>query len=76
MKHARAVIELMSAYPMRDFRMIELVRVASTGASEREKHATRIAVSRVVNALAEAGSVIVRPHHAKRGGFALYRWKA
>lgn len=78
MQHAKEVIELMAAFPGRDFRIKEILSYASRGRelSQRERHAMRISVSRALQALSEAGSVLVRPPRAARGGFAHYRWKA
>lgn len=77
MQHAREVIELMAAYPGRDFRIKEILQYASRGRelSQRERHAMRISVSRALQALSEAGNVLVRPPRAARGGFAHYRWR-
>jgi hypothetical protein len=77
LQHAKEVIELMAAFPGRDFRIREILIYASRGRelSQRERHAMRISVSRALQALAEAGSVLVRPPRAARGGFAQYRWR-
>lgn len=72
MKYAKEVIELMSAYPGRDFRMIEIVRYV--GAPKHERHKVRVGVSRVLQALQESGLILVRPPSHARGGYALYRW--
>ena len=74
MKYAREVLELVAAFPGRDFRMNELVRyVMSQG--NYQKHNVRIGVLRVLEALECSGSIIRRPPRASRGGYALYRWR-
>lgn len=55
MKYAREVIDCMSAHPGREFRMGELIRYCCGNIKGKERHAARIAVMRVVEAL-----VIVR----------------
>lgn len=74
MKFATQVIELMSAYPGRDFKMAELVRYARPRATPREKLAVRRAIARVLDSLEAAGS-ISKNRSRIRGSFAKYRWK-
>lgn len=71
MKYAHEVIELMSSYPGKAFRMSNLIRYAGADARSR---AARKAMSRVLHALADAGSIDVTASDA-RGGFHLYAWK-
>lgn len=73
MKYAKEVIELMAAFPGRDFKMIEIVRYVNAPRSDR--HKVRIGVSRVLKTLQDSGVVLVRPPRAIRGGYALYRWR-
>jgi len=76
MKYAREVIELMAAYPGRDFKMAELVRAASpTIPDARTRGAVRQGVLRVVTALIENGSVLRRPTRPGVRTQALYRWR-
>lgn len=77
MKHAKSLIELMAAYPGRDWKMSELVRYVSDGKELdlRARRAVRKGVLRALDALAATGCVLVRPPSVKRGGFAVYRWK-
>lgn len=74
MKYAHEVLDLMGAYPMRSFRMIELVRHVTRGRSlePRERDAARKAVQRVLDALVEVGSAQVSAPAAGRGAFAEY----
>ncbi|WP_419342784.1 hypothetical protein ACM1PE_06925 [Achromobacter sp. PD1] len=74
MKYAHEVMDLMGAYPMRSFRMIELVRHVTRGRTlePRERDAARKAVQRVLDALVAAGSVQVSAPAAGRGAFAGY----
>lgn len=77
MQYAREVMELMGAYPGRDFRMVELVRYVGNGRELdlRSKRAMRKAVLRVLGYLAGAGVVLVRPPASQRGGLTTYRWR-
>lgn len=74
MKYAHEVMDLMGAYPMRSFRMMELVRHVTGGRQLecREREATRKAVQRVLDALIEAGSVEVQSAALRKGCFAEY----
>lgn len=74
MLYASKVIELLSAHPGRDFRMIEIIRYVGAKPNQRDRHRVRVGVARVVGVLAECGTVLVRPPRAMRGGYALYRW--
>lgn len=78
MLYARDVIDLLGAYPGRDWKMVEIVRHVSRGIemNERQKRSIRKAVLRVMQALQSSGLVLVRPPTAARGGFAHYRWKS
>jgi hypothetical protein len=71
------VVELMAAFPGRDFKMAYLVGYVANGRTLdlREKRAIRKAVHRAVDALASTGCILVRPPRASRGGFAHYRWR-
>lgn len=61
-------------YPMRSFRMLELVRHVTRGRilEPRERDAARKAVQRVLEALVAAGSVQVSAPATARGTFAEY----
>ncbi|CAB3919007.1 hypothetical protein [Achromobacter mucicolens] len=74
MKYAHEVMDLMGAYPMRSFRMLELVRHVTRGRQleARERDAARKAVQRVLDALIAAGSIQVSAPAAARGTFAEY----
>ena len=74
MKYAGEVIELMSAFPGREFRMIQLVKYINPKADTRARQAIRIGVARVIAGLVETGSVKGLPTSAGRGGYSLYRW--
>ncbi len=77
MKYAQEVIELMGAYPGRDFRMTEVIRyVKSDPKNQKERSAINQGVFRVLNMLAETGMVIKIPSRAGNGGYTRYRWKA
>lgn len=74
MKYAKEVIDLLAAYPGRDFRMIEIVRYTVT--ADQDIHRARKGIQRVLQSLSESGYVIIRPPRAMRGSYALYRWKS
>lgn len=77
MKFAREVIELLEPYPGREFKMAHIVRYVTNGRalSLKERRAMRKCVLRVVAALAESGTVVVRPPLPVRGGPAFYAWR-
>jgi len=74
LKYAKETIELLSAYPGRDFRMIEIVRYVGHKPCGNDKHRVRIGVARVIKQLLEAGSVATRPLTDK-GSYKAYHWK-
>lgn len=57
MKYAREVIELMSAYPKREFKTQTLVRYIQPEATPKEKTSIRKGVKRVLCHLIEDGHV-------------------
>lgn len=59
MKYAREVIELLAAYPGREFRMIQIVRHVSSALdlSVRQRNAVRQGVLRVLDSLQNSGQV-------------------
>ncbi|MBB1625682.1 hypothetical protein [Achromobacter sp. UMC71] len=74
MKYAKEVLDTMSAFPGRPWRMAELVRGAS-GAREltpRERNAMRQAILRVLETLHEGGQV-ARIEHARNS--LAYVWR-
>ena len=72
MKYADNIIEFMQQHPGEDFRMVAIIRQAIP--PTECYHRVRIGVYRAMKALAGCGAVIIRPHRASRGGYALYRW--
>jgi len=76
MKYVAEITDLMAAFPGRDFKMAEIVRYVAGGRKlDRKKtEAMRRSVRRAVQAMSEAGVVMVRKPWASRGGFSLYRW--
>jgi len=73
MKYASEIIELMSAKPERDFRMVEIIRRINPQASTVKKHSLRTTIIRAVNLLADTGAILIKPA-TKSGSYALYRW--
>ena len=73
MKYAREVIDLMAAYPHRQWKMAELVRAALNGrpSSRIERDRARQGVLRVMKALEDAGKLTRIPTAANG---ALYQW--
>ncbi len=75
MKYAKEVIDLLAAYPGRDFRMIEIVRFACKNPEDpKARAAARQGVHQIIRMLHESGAVMISPPRMARGGFALYRW--
>jgi hypothetical protein len=75
LRFASEVLELLGAYPGRDFRMAEIVRyIVGARPDLRTRRAAREAVRLVLRHLVDAGPVEVTPAKG-RGGFAIYRWK-
>lgn len=77
MKYAHEIIELMGAYPGRDFKMAEIVRYITWGKQRvtvRERQAIRESARVVLLSLATSGSIAIHYPKAVRGSFALYRW--
>lgn len=77
MRFAREVIELMGAYPGRDFRIGDVITYVRNGRelTDKQQRAMREAVVRVLQALEESHSVtVVRPFTNQRG-WAYYRWQ-
>jgi hypothetical protein len=76
MKHAREVIELLSPYPGRRFKMIEIVRYVcgSSRPSPKEWERLRKGIRRVLDELEEMGSV-ARDNPGRAGGYATYQWQ-
>ncbi|CAJ49064.1 putative phage protein [Bordetella avium 197N] len=75
MKYAREVIDLMAAFPGREFRMAEILRHV-TGARNlpaREVEAARKGVRRVLVHLEDSGQVL---RHTGAEKSALYSWAA
>lgn len=77
MQYVREVMDLMAAFPGREFKMAGLVRYATgdKALDLKARRAARKAAMRVIKALVETGTVTVRPA-GPRGGGANYSWKA
>lgn len=78
MKFAPEIIELMAAYPGRDFRMVQIVRYATHNRPMdlKARRAARKAIQRALDAFIENGSVLLKPPAATRGAPVFYRWKS
>ena len=76
MKYASEVIELLAAYPGREFRMLHIVRYVANGQPNcaRERDRLRKGVKRVLESLVESGQVWMK-HADKKGASAKYQWK-
>ncbi len=73
MKFAREVIDLMAAYPGREFRMAEILRHVARGRvlQVHERNAARQAVLRVLNQLIDGGQITKQASTEKS---AYYTW--
>lgn len=77
MLYVPEIIDLMAAFPGRDFRIGDVINYVRNGRelSDKQTRAMREAVVRALHALSEAGSVsIVRPWTNQRG-WCYYRWQ-
>lgn len=74
LRYAKEVIELVGAFPGREWRMQEIVTYVSRGrpTSKQERERYRKGVRRVMDALIEAKIVQRKP--ARPGGTPLYIW--
>jgi hypothetical protein len=70
-------MDLMGAFPGREFRMVQIVRYATQGRTLnlKERRAARKAIQRVLHELVQSGSVVPKPPAATRGAPVLYAWK-
>ena len=75
MLYAREVIELLAAFPGREFRTSEIAAHVANGrpGSKQQRNRYRQGVRRVLIALIDAKVIESKP--ARRGGTTLYRWK-
>lgn len=73
MKYAREVIELLAAYPGREFKMSEIVRYVAPGAQGADRQRVRNGVLRALESLIDNKSIEHEPATV-RGGFATYAW--
>lgn len=73
MKYAKEVIDLLAAYPGREFRMIQIVRHVSGARplSIRQRNAVRQGVLRVLESLEESGQIQRKEEAANS---ILYAW--
>jgi hypothetical protein len=75
LKYAKEVIDLLSAYPGRQFRMRNIVySIAGRKADDREKKQVRIGVWRVLKVLEESGHIVIEAQDG-RGASAQYAWR-
>lgn len=76
MKYAKEVIELLAAYPGRDWKMAQVIREVSGARSMtlKERQRLRVGVARVLSDLGREGIITIKPPMVRRGGYALYRW--
>ena len=74
MRYGKEVIDLISAFPGREWCMAELVTyIVGVHADRRARMSVRRQVLRVMEELEQTGTVKVIPQEA-RGGTALYVW--
>src|SRR5260364_176388 len=75
MKYAQEIIDLMGAYPGRDFRMREIVRyVAGNHPSYEERRRVRAQIANVIRELEAMGCLSRHMPASQRGRYTLYRW--
>ncbi len=78
MLYAREVIELMGAYPGRQFRIRNIVHYVSQGKhiSPRQREAIRRAIRRALDTFVETGAIERHPPEVLRGAPVFYVWKS
>lgn len=59
MKYAEKVMDLMSAYPNREFKMINLIRYVNPKATPKQNRAIRMGILRVLEPLIESKQIEV-----------------
>lgn len=77
MLYVSEIVDLMAAFPDRDFRIGDVIRYVRNGRelTDRQQRAMREAVVRALHALEASGSIaIIRPWVNQRG-WGYYRWK-
>lgn len=74
LRYAREVIDLLGAYPGRDFKPGHIVRYVAAQRCELVRPRLRVGVHRVLIALVESGQVERDPPR-RYGSYAVYRWK-
>ena len=77
MKYASEVIDLLSPYPGREWKMVEILNDVGGGriSKRRERDAIRRGVARVLDGLIENGAVLRRPSRPGVRNMAVYQWK-
>ena len=75
MLYAREIIDLLAAFPGREWRMAEIVNHVARGRpnSKQQRERYRKGVRRVLEALIEAKCVQYKP--GRSGSVTLYRWR-
>jgi hypothetical protein len=75
MKYARETMDLLAAFPGRQFRMIHIVNsICGKNSSIKEKKQVRMGVWRVLKMLEESGHIEVEAQEG-RGASAQYAWR-
>jgi hypothetical protein len=75
MKYAREIMDLLAAFPGRQFRMVHIVNsICGKHATIKEKKQVRMGVWRVLKLLEESGHIVIEAQDG-RGASAQYAWK-
>lgn len=77
MLYAREIIELMAAYPGRDFRIGDVINYVRNGRelTDKQRGAMREAVRQALLAFEQSGSVVVVRPFTNQRGWGYYRWQ-
>lgn len=75
MKYAREVIELLSPFPGREFRMAEIIRYIAPNAKGTDRMRVHKGVLRALSQLVDQGSVRHATPGAQRGEISAYAWR-
>lgn len=75
MKYASEVIDLLAAYPGRQFKVRHIVRFVAPNSTPKQRASIRVGIQRVLNALEDSGQIESSRGQVANGADAEYWWK-
>lgn len=72
MKYANEVMEIMEAYPHREFKMITLIKTINPNPTKQQSGAIRVGILRVLESLISTGKVKILNAENRQGK--RYQW--